>query len=130
METMTTANCVANGLLACPEGERLIESLDWQPHPRFPGVALKHLLRGADTQGRISCHLVRVAPGCGLGEHTHESQLEVHTVLEGSGRAGVADRMHAYAPGAVALIPQGDRHFVEAGDEGLLIYATFSPALV
>ncbi len=114
------------------------EALDapWTPHPAFPGVSLKLLVSGKDTDGALSCHLVRVAPGCELKSHAHENQWELHEVAGGRGAARLGDRETAYAPGSVMVIPKGVVHAVRAdpdspdSPDGLLLFAKFFPALV
>ena len=105
-------------------------TVGWQAHPVFEGVELKHLVTGADTGGALSCHMVRVRPGCELREHVHEGQGELHEVVSGTGRAEVAGTALDYAPGVVAIIERGTRHSVLAGDEGLVLLAKFFPALL
>jgi len=56
-----------------------IESLPWNPHPKFAGVSLKHLVMGKDTGGRLSLHHVRLDPGCAIGDHTHAGWLRFMT---------------------------------------------------
>ena len=102
---------------------------DWQPHPSFTGVALKTLLDGKESDGSVSCHLVKVQPGCGLLEHTHPKSDEVHHVLAGGGQAWVGDARTTYQPGRVNFIPMANAHGVTAGDAGLLLLAVFTPVL-
>lgn len=110
--------------------ERATDALCWRPHPAFEGVALKHLVAGADTGGALSCHMVRVQPGCRLAQHVHETQGELHEVVSGSGRAEAAGATLDYAPGVVAVIPSGTPHSVTAGPDGLVLLAKFFPALL
>ena len=80
------------------------------------------------TQGALSQHLVRVAPGCALETHVHPAQCELHLVLDGSGKACLEDQENDYRPGSVVAIPAGATHAVRAGSEGLTLLASFSPA--
>lgn len=121
--------CLANGAVETLHARVDAEAIPWSPHPVFAGVWLKHLVCGAETGGRASCHLVRVEPGCSLASHVHEQQLELHEVVVGSGQALVQGKAMAYAPGVVAVIPQGVRHEVLASADGLWLRATFAPAL-
>lgn len=109
-----------------------LAGLPWQEHPSFEGVALRHLLTGERTEGRMSAHLVRVRPGCSLGRHAHPGQLELHEVLRGSGQCTLSERTVRYAPGVCGLIPAGQAHSVKADDAGddLYILAKFVPALL
>lgn len=115
--------------IALPEALVDAGALPWEPHPAFPGVAMKHLVLGRDTGGGLSCHLVRVDPGAVLPEHDHPGNTELHRVLDGSGacRSGCMDI--DYVPGAMAVIPPGRRHSVAAGVRGLTLLAQFCPAL-
>lgn len=106
-----------------------VAELPWNHHPTFKGVHLKHLLKGADTDGRFSYHLVHVEAGCAIGDHIHESQIELHQVIEGRGVGLRADEAIAYRPGVAATMPQGVLHAVKAEDD-LYILATFVPPLV
>jgi quercetin dioxygenase-like cupin family protein len=106
------------------------ELLPWNPHPKFAGVALKHLVTGKDTGGRLSLHHVRVDPGCEIGDHTHAGQVEIHDVIFGEGTCTVAGKEIRYVPGIMGIMPADTIHRVDAGAEGLLLLATFSPPLV
>jgi len=107
-----------------------IESLPWNPHPKFTGVSLRHLITGKDTGGRLSIHHVRVEPGCAIGDHTHAGQVEIHEILTGEGTCTLAGREISYTPGVIGVMPADQVHRIEAGDPGLLLLATFSPPLV
>ena len=100
----------------------------WKPHPRFPGVAMKTLIGGSDTDGALSQHLVRVDPGCVLDWHEHPAQCESHLVLEGSARATIGAHETDYGPATQRAIPLGVRHCVRAGEYGVTLLASFSPA--
>ncbi len=121
---------VAEGTLWKKGREELLEEYPWNSHPAFAGVALKHALKGEDTGGAVSCHFVRVDPGKALSLHEHEKEWEIHEVFQGSGKGVLGGEEVLYRPGTMTLIPRGVPHKVEAGEEGLLIRATFFPALV
>ncbi|WP_022663299.1 cupin domain-containing protein [Paucidesulfovibrio longus] len=125
------AACLAAGMVArCDGTSANVESLPWNAHPAFPGVELKHLVTGADTDGGTSLHLVRIAPGCAIGSHAHDPQWEVHEVLAGSGACVMDGREVVYAPGVARVLPPRLPHEVRAGTEGLRMLAVFSPALL
>jgi quercetin dioxygenase-like cupin family protein len=121
---------IAAGRLALIDRDVAIAELAWNEHPKFRGVFLKHLIQGAAAAGQLSCHLVRVNPHCALETHIHEQQWEIHQVLAGEGDCLLKEKSITYKPGSLALIPPGARHRVAAGDQGLLLLATFSPALL
>lgn len=118
-----------NGRLACPGTEQNFAELPWAAHPTFTGVELKKLIGGAQTNGEFSFHLVRIAPGCQIGSHTHPSQLETHEVIAGSGLCVNNGAQIAYAPGVISIMPAGVPHQVSAGSDGLYLSAKFMPAL-
>lgn len=109
---------------------RETQSLPWNPHPKFTGVFLRHIVTGKDTGGRMSLHHVRIDPGCVIGEHIHAGQTEIHDVLAGSGTCTIAGRVISYSPGVVGVMPADQVHRVDAGNEGMLLLATFCPPLV
>jgi len=121
---------IAAGRLALIDRDAAIAELAWNEHPKFKGVFLKHLLEGAVSAGQLSCHLVRVEPHCALETHIHERQWEIHQVLAGEGNCLLHEKSITYKLGSLALIPPGAGHRVEAGEKGLLLLATFSPALL
>jgi len=106
------------------------ESLPWNPHPKFAGIYLRHLVTGKDTGGRLSLHHVRIDPGCAIGDHAHAGQVEIHDVLAGHGSCTLAGTVIPYNHGVVGVMPADQVHRVEAGDKGLLLLATFVPPLV
>ena len=118
------------GELALPDRRVMFAQRDWQAHSQFAGVALKHLLTAADTDGQFSYHLVRIEPGCAIGEHMHATQRETHEVIAGAGICRSRNEGIAYRTGVVSLIDSGVRHSVAAGEEGLLLFAKFIPPLL
>ncbi|MBN2509680.1 MAG: hypothetical protein JXB03_05360 [Spirochaetales bacterium] len=105
-------------------------TLDWNEHPSFKGVYLKHLITGSLTKGRFSSHLVRIDAGAEIGTHVHESQLELHEVIAGSGFCEIENTQADYMAGVCAIIEAAASHRVQAGNGGLYMLAKFIPALV
>ncbi|SEH35970.1 cupin domain-containing protein [Magnetospirillum fulvum] len=101
----------------------------WAPHPTFPGVQVKPLIRGAASGGAFSTLLVRIAPGGAMLPHAHDGQTEQHFVVGGGGTADLAGRTVEYAPGALMVIPRATPHSLEAGADGMVLMAVFSPAI-
>lgn len=102
----------------------------YTPHKVFAGVYMKHLVTGAQTDGRFSSHLIKVDPNGVLDTHVHATQIEVHQVLAGSGDCTLDDKSRLYVPGSVAVIPQNVPHKIVAGPEGIYLLAQFTPALL
>lgn len=130
MSCIDTAAIHEHGTVVSMNSEKKTESLPWNPHPKFEGVFLKHLVTGSDTGGRMSLHHVRVYPGCMIGDHAHAGQVEIHDVLSGEGTCTLAGKEIPYTPGVMGIMPADTVHRVVAGDRGLLLLATFSPPLV
>ena len=74
-----------NGLVIFPSKNIDVSALPWYEHPAFKGVYLKDLVRGDDTKGAFSCHVVKIKKGSEVGEHSHSSQWEFNEALEGNG---------------------------------------------
>jgi quercetin dioxygenase-like cupin family protein len=119
-----------NGKLFYGGQEIDFTTIEWSPHAKFPGVELKHLITSELTDGAYSFHLVKVDPTMAIGVHKHESQLETHEVIEGSGYCITSGHEYLYEPGVIAILPAGIDHEVTAGDDGLCLFAKFIPALL
>lgn len=103
---------------------------EWTEHPKFKGVSMKHLIKGIATEGLFSCHIVKVMPDCCLELHIHEGNIEMHEVMEGTGTCLLDGKEIRYQSGVSAIIPKNAPHMVKAGENGLLMMARFSPALL
>lgn len=126
---MDTFELFNNGKLALPEKEIGFAEIEWSKHPTFKGVELKHIITAKETEGKFSYHLVRIAPGCSIGNHIHETQLETHEVIKGSGKCVNAGSAISYESGTISIMQAGVPHEVVAGSEGLYLFAKFMPAL-
>jgi quercetin dioxygenase-like cupin family protein len=51
-------------------------------------------------------------------------------VIGGEGQSLLDSKEIPYFPGSMAVIPQGTRHRVVAGSQGLVLLAKFFPALL
>lgn len=118
-----------NGFLKLPAITVEFANIPWSKHPSFEGVELKHIVTAKDTDGRFSYHLVRIAPNKSIKNHIHETQLETHEVIAGSGVCINNSTEILYEEGTISIIPAGIPHEVNAGDDGLCIFAKFIPAL-
>lgn len=119
-----------NGSIYSLQGAAKADTIEFTPHAKFKGVALKHLVRAEQTGGLLSCHLVKVDSFCSLASHSHPDNLEIHQVISGAGEGLLAEAPVGYAAGTVTVIPKNVPHQVTAGAEPLYILAVFSPALV
>ena len=117
------------GKLRFKGSEKDFAEIAWSKHPVFEGVELKHIITAKDTGGAFSYHLVRIAPDKSIGNHIHETQLETHEVIAGRGEC-INDGAHiAYEPGVISIMGAKVPHEVNAGSEGLYLFAKFFPAL-
>ena len=107
-----------------------ISGLNWNPHATMKGVFLKHLIKGAETDGLFSCHIVKIESGQSITDHIHEGKNELHEVISGEGTAVFGNKEISYKSGVVTLIPENTHHSVTAGKESLYLFAKFFPALI
>jgi len=118
-----------NGSLKLPTSTAEFANILWSKHPSFDGVELKHIVTAKETDGQFSYHLVRIAPNKSIKNHIHETQLETHEVIAGSGICINNGTEILYEAGVISIMPVGIPHEVNAGDYGLYIFAKFIPAL-
>lgn len=118
-----------NGFLKLPERTVSFADIAWTPHAAFEGVELKHIVTAKDTDGQFSYHLVRIAPNKSIKNHIHETQLETHEVIAGSGVCVNEGVTIPYEAGSISIMPVGIPHEVNAGADGLYLFAKFIPAL-
>ena len=130
MGTKLISTNIANGTIHYPNHETDISEIEWVNHSIFEGVYLKHMIKGSDTNGLFSSHLVKIDPGCALETHCHDEQMELHEVIEGKGILCLAEETVDYHTGKIAVTPKGIDHRVEAGENGLTLLAKFFPALI
>lgn len=130
METKEITACLANGSTTYMDREESTGEIPWNRHPKFKGVYLKHIIKGTDTDGMLSCHMVRIDANAILEEHDHENQWELHEVIEGEGKFVLESKETPYHPGRIGIIPKGTKHKVIAGENGLILLAKFFPALM
>lgn len=118
-----------NGSLKLASKTLNFADIAWSKHPSFEGVELKHIVTAKDTDGQFSYHLVRIAPNKSIKNHIHETQLETHEVIAGSGICINEGTTIHYEIGTISIMPAGIPHEVNAGDDGLYLFAKFIPAL-
>lgn len=123
-------NNVEQGYVFSSQQNVEANTVPWNKHATCPGVYLKHLVKGDQTEGKFSCHLVKVEAGCEISEHIHANNWEIHEIVSGEALGYLEDREMPYTPGTTAVIPAGIKHRVVAGETDLYIRAKFIPALV
>ncbi len=86
------------------------------------GEGTIYLRRYVDEKGNKFL-LVRVLPGCSIGEHTHSTNMEACYILSGHAKVLYDGEVFPLAPGDVHYCPQGHAHSVfNDGDEEMTMY--------
>ena len=119
----------SKGKVVYQDKEIEVEKLEWNKNAN-KGVYLKHIITGEDTEGKFSCHIVKIESGCEIASHTHECNWELHEVIHGEGKCILADKEVDYSVGTLSVIPQGMEHKVKAVSGDLYLFANFIPALL
>ncbi|HEV2716084.1 MAG TPA: cupin domain-containing protein [Terriglobales bacterium] len=93
----------------------LPEEIDWKPFPTFPPSARLAIVVGQPLQEGPYTIRVKVPRGVTLMPHRHPED-RVYTVISGTFYIGLgdqfdADKLQAYPPGAVIVLPGNTSHF-------------------
>ena len=93
----------------------LPENVAWNPFPSFPPAARLAVVVGDPTKPGMYTIRVKPPSGVKLMPHRHPED-RVYTVISGvfyigRGEQFDADKLHAYPPGAVIVLPGGTPHF-------------------
>jgi uncharacterized RmlC-like cupin family protein len=93
----------------------LPENIDWQPFAAFPSLVRLAVIAGQPSEPGPYTIRVKVPGGVKLMPHRH-SEDRIYTVISGVFYVGVgeefdADKLEAYPPGAVIVLPGGTSHF-------------------
>jgi quercetin dioxygenase-like cupin family protein len=93
----------------------LDEDIDWRPFPAFPPSVRLAVVVGDPSRDEPYVVRVKVPRGVKLMPHRHPED-RIYTVLSGVFYIGVgdqfdADRLQAYPPGSVIVLPGDTSHF-------------------
>ena len=93
----------------------LPEDIDWKPFPAFPPSARLAVVVGIPSQAGPYLVRVKLPSGVKLMPHVHRED-RIYTVISGVFYIGLgdrfeADRLRAYPPGSVIVLPGGTAHF-------------------
>jgi len=93
----------------------LPEQIDWQPFPAFPPAVRLAVLVGHPSEPGPYLIRVRVPGGTKLMPHKHPED-RIYTVMSGIFYIGLgdkfdADKVNAYPPGSVIVLPGNTSHF-------------------
>jgi quercetin dioxygenase-like cupin family protein len=93
----------------------LPEDIDWEPFPSFPASARLAVVVGDLSKPAPYVVRVKLPSGVRLMPHRHHED-RVYTVISGVFYIGVGEqfeeeKLEAYPPGAVIVLPGGTPHF-------------------
>jgi quercetin dioxygenase-like cupin family protein len=93
----------------------LAEDVEWKPFPAFPPAARLAVIVGDPTRPGPYVIRVKLPGGTRMAPHRHPED-RIYTVLSGVFYVGIgdefdADKLTAYPPGAVVVLPGGTPHF-------------------
>ena len=93
----------------------LPEQIDWKPFPAFPPTARLAVVVGEPTKPGPYVIRVKVPSGVKLTPHRHPED-RIYTVISGVFYIGLGDRfdpdkLKAYPPGSVIVLPGDTPHF-------------------
>jgi quercetin dioxygenase-like cupin family protein len=93
----------------------LSEDIEWKPFPAFPTTARLAVVVGQPSQPGLYTTRVKVPHGLKIMPHRHPED-RVYTVISGVFYIGLGDefeedKLQAYPPGAVVVLPGNVSHF-------------------
>jgi quercetin dioxygenase-like cupin family protein len=96
-------------------GEVLPENVPWSPFPAFPPPVRLAVLVGDTTRAEPYVIRVKMPAGVKLMPHMHPED-RVYTVISGVFYIGLGtefapDKLRAYPPGSVVVVPGNTAHF-------------------
>jgi len=108
----------------------LSEELEWKPFAAFPSLVRLAVMVGQPDQPGLYTIRVKVPCGVKLMPHRHPED-RIYTVISGVFYIGLgdefkADKLEAYPPGAVIVLPGNTSHFhwAKSGDYIAQVTAT------
>jgi quercetin dioxygenase-like cupin family protein len=96
----------------------LPEDVEWKPYPGYPASVHSAVVVGEPSKPGPYTIRVKVPLGVKLMPHRHPED-RVYTVISGVFYIGLgeqfdAEKLHAYPPGSVIVLPGGTWHFHQA----------------
>jgi quercetin dioxygenase-like cupin family protein len=102
---------------------------EWQEHARFPGIQMQGLLTRLDNPF-ANVNAVRVPPGCEVGRHRHEQQVETVWVIRGKPILTLDQTEVSLRDGQIIAIPVGLEHTLRnEGPDPVELLTFFTPPL-
>ena len=125
-----TVRGLSEGKIVYTDKELNVTDLEWNPHPSFKGVFLKHLVKGDSSEGKFSCHLIRITDGFEIGEHVHDGKWEFINIVGGTGKGELAGQKFVCELGVSMVVPENVKHRIAADNGDVYLLAKFVPALL
>jgi len=121
---LVMGSCNAFAFAADPIRSMTVDSIDFKPDARLPGIA-SALIAGNPKQGPNYTVIVRFSPGTRVPAHYHPDQ-RVITVISGTYYLGGGEKfdegaLKPYGPGMVIIIPARAPHFSGSKDDGTVV---------
>jgi mannose-6-phosphate isomerase-like protein (cupin superfamily) len=88
-------------------------------------ITLQHLIEKEELlgHGRL-CAITTIEPGCSMGYHIHEGEIEFFLMIKGVAKVVEGDREILLYPGDTLYTDSGEGHSLEpAGDESIEYFA-------
>ena len=110
----------SKGMSSAPEARAVFEAIvsediEWKPFAAFPPAARLAVVVGKPSEPALYTVRVKVPNGVKLMPHWHPED-RIYTVISGVFYIGLgdefdADKLEAYPPGAVIILPGNTSHF-------------------
>jgi mannose-6-phosphate isomerase-like protein (cupin superfamily) len=98
-------------------------------HPKDKGVFLRHFFCSKDND-RLNNLEVTIVPGAQISQHIHDSSSEFYYVVRGAGEIFLGEAWYPIRAGDAMKAGQGVVHALRCvGNESLVLFSTFSPAI-
>ncbi|MCP4023393.1 MAG: cupin domain-containing protein [Desulfobacteraceae bacterium] len=102
---------------------------NYEKHPTNEGVYLKHFF-SSEIDNRLNNLEVRIEPGGGISNHTHDESNEFFYVAKGKGEFLVDGQWEIVREGEALVAPKAIEHgFKNNTNETLVLFSTFSPPI-
>jgi len=98
-------------------------------HPKFPGVFMKHFFTSKDNDFLNNLEVI-IKSGCEIGLHTYEVH-EFFYVVRGKGMSFGNNEWKPANGGDAFCAKPGEIHgFKNTGEDDLVLFSTFTPAII
>jgi mannose-6-phosphate isomerase-like protein (cupin superfamily) len=105
--------------------------LDWNPHPKFPGVELAYMLTRKEDGVDMTCAIVHWKVGAEIPRHIHEESDDILYILKGKAKIWIDGSGDIpLEAGSFVRVPAGVEHQPHDIEEDLLAHDTWFPATV